>query len=128
MHVSSSAAAASSQRPPVPERLLRAAQDFESLLLASLWKTLQNDPLTQEDDSGPTMTDWGIEVAAQQLARAGGIGIGRMVLEQLERSIKVSSGAADSENRQTGSRAVPEKLPEIFRPEGSAGVAQGEVQ
>jgi Rod binding domain-containing protein len=109
----------------VPQRLWRAAQDFESLLLASLWKTLQNNPLAEEEDTGITMTDWGIEVAAQALARAGGIGISRIVVEQLRASVKVSSTAADSYSRQTGSTVVPKSCQVAFPDRRSAGGVHG---
>lgn len=85
-------------------RLRAACQDFEALLLASLWKTLQPDELDASDDNplGVSMTDWGIDFAAQGLARAGGIGLAKLVLDSLTRPTKVPAVAADTVEEVSG--------------------------
>lgn len=67
-------------------KLKKAAGDFESILLASLWKSMKQSFTAPDADSDPahgTLDDWGIEVMAGAVGRAGGLGIGRLILEHL---------------------------------------------
>jgi Rod binding domain-containing protein len=70
------------------QKLKKAAGDFESILLASMWKSMKqsfHDP--DDPDSDPasgTIEDWGIEVMSGAVGKAGGLGIGNMLIKHLE--------------------------------------------
>lgn len=97
-------------------KLKRAAGDFESILLASMWKSMKQsfgDSDTDESDPAHgTLEDWGIEVMSSAVGKAGGLGIGKMILKHLEPlveeqdrphsadSTKVLSDSADNLGRR----------------------------
>jgi Rod binding domain-containing protein len=69
-------------------RLERAAQDFESILLNSLWSSMKEGSLsgeddTQEDPTGASLSQFGMQMASGAIAKAGGFGIGKMILDKL---------------------------------------------
>jgi Rod binding domain-containing protein len=74
--------------PAEEAKLKKAAGDFESILLASLWKGMkQSFGAPESDDSDPaqgTLSDWGIEVMSGAVGKAGGLGIGKLILQHLE--------------------------------------------
>lgn len=90
-------------------KLREAAGEFESMLLASLWKSMKKAFSSPEaSDSDPahdTIDDWGIDIMAGAVGKAGGLGIGSMIIKDLETktgdsapstaSAKVSSKTAD---------------------------------
>jgi flagellar protein FlgJ len=75
--------------------LVKAANSFEAQLMQELMKPLSaKDPLYSEsqnsgepddDESGGVLASYGNEALAQALAAGGGLGIGRMVVKQVER-------------------------------------------
>jgi Rod binding domain-containing protein len=73
---------------PEQEKLKKAAGDFESILLSSMWKSMkQSFGDTDESNADPasgTINDWGIEVMSGAVGKAGGLGIGNMILKHLE--------------------------------------------
>ena len=73
---------------PDEQKLKKAAGDFESILLASLWKSMKEsfkDPKETDSDAASGMiNDWGIEVMSGAVGKAGGLGIGHMIIKQLE--------------------------------------------
>ncbi len=73
---------------PDEQKLKKAAGDFESILLASLWKSMKEsfkDPKDNDSDAASgTIDDWGIEVMSGAVGKAGGLGIGNMIIKQLE--------------------------------------------
>ena len=77
-------------RPDSPEerKLRKAAGDFESILLASMWKSMkQSFGDSDTDSSDPahgTLEDWGIEIMSSAVGKAGGLGIGKLILQHLE--------------------------------------------
>jgi Rod binding domain-containing protein len=81
-------AAAAPARDSVEEqKLKKAAGDFESILLASMWKGMKQSFGTDEADADPahgTLDDWGIEIMSGAVGRAGGLGIGKLILEHLQ--------------------------------------------
>ncbi|MGD0963636.1 MAG: hypothetical protein ABSA57_07010 [Candidatus Acidiferrales bacterium] len=91
-----SAAGAGATVPPAPgladqEKLKKAAGDFESILLASMWKGMKQSFGTSEADADPahgTLDDWGIEIMSGAVGRAGGLGIGRLLLKHLEPALR----------------------------------------
>ena len=58
------------------QKLKKAAGDFESILLASLWKGMKggfgNDEINADPAHG-TLEDWGIEIMASAVGRPGGL-------------------------------------------------------
>ncbi|HVA65095.1 MAG TPA: hypothetical protein VNF74_15325, partial [Terriglobales bacterium] len=63
-------------------KLYQAADQFEGLLISTLWKTMQDDPLTGSDDSDPsagTVQGLGLQAMSTALAASGGLGIARMI-------------------------------------------------
>lgn len=73
---------------PEERKLKKAAGDFESILLASMWKSMkQSFGASDTDDSDPahaTLDDWGIEIMSSAVGKAGGLGIGKLILKHLE--------------------------------------------
>ena len=73
---------------PDEQKLKKAAGDFESILLASLWKSMKEsfkDPKADDSDAASgTINDWGIEVMSGAVGKAGGLGIGNMIIKHLE--------------------------------------------
>ena len=78
-------------------KLKKAAADFESILLASLWKGMRgglgDGDGSETDPAHGTLEDWGIEVMASALGRAGGLGIGKLILEHLGPQTRLHSSA-----------------------------------
>jgi Rod binding domain-containing protein len=84
-----SAAPAAGPRKDTPEKTIEAAQQFESLLIAQMLRTMRESGSgwfgTGDDSAGST----GIEMAethfATLLASRGGLGLARMVAQGLRR-------------------------------------------
>jgi Rod binding domain-containing protein len=73
------------------QKLQKAAGEFESILLASMWKSMKQSFGTTDGESDPahgTLDDWGIEVMSGAVGKAGGLGIGRLILKHLEPTLK----------------------------------------
>jgi Rod binding domain-containing protein len=76
---------------PAHKKLRKAAQDFESILISQLWgdfksgfSSLTGDaPLAGSD----TLNSLAVETLSSALASRGGLGIGRMLVHQLEPSL-----------------------------------------
>ena len=70
------------------QKLQKAATDFEGVLIASLWKSMRGDGGCFADpNADPTQQgfqDMGIEAVAAALGKAGGLGIGKMVVSHLQ--------------------------------------------
>lgn len=92
----STAAAAGPPASPEEQKLRKAAGDFESILLASMWKSMKQSFGASESESDPahgTLDDWGIEVMSGAVGRAGGLGISKLILQHLEPALKHSAQA-----------------------------------
>jgi len=79
---------AGSADSPDERKLKKAAGDFESILLASMWKSMKDTfgKSDLEGDSDPahgTLEDWGIELMSSAVGKAGGLGIGKLILKHL---------------------------------------------
>jgi Rod binding domain-containing protein len=72
---------------PDQQKLKKTAGDFESILLASLWKSMKEsfkDPNeANADPASGTVDDWGIEAMSGAVGKAGGLGIGNMLIKHL---------------------------------------------
>lgn len=75
--------------PADEAKLKKAAGDFESILLANLWKSMKHSFGTEDTDSNSdpaqgTLDDWGIEIMSGAVGKAGGLGLGKLILEHLD--------------------------------------------
>jgi Rod binding domain-containing protein len=68
-------------------KLEKSAQDFEGLLLGTLWKSMGDDMKDsfEGDPAGGSFLDMGLQAVGNAMAKSGGIGIGRMLLKKLEK-------------------------------------------
>jgi len=72
---------------PELSKLRKAAGEFESILLASLWKSMKETFSDPDEDADPTLKsfdDWGIQAMASAVGNSGGLGIKNMILKYLE--------------------------------------------
>jgi len=99
----SAVAQKSAPETPDQRRLRKAAQEFEGLLLAELWKESGSDisaPFGESSSAeSETMNSLAIETMSAALAQRGGLGIARMLMHQLEPSLH-------REARDTGSGKI----------------------
>lgn len=86
-----SAAAASDPAQVRHAKLVDAAQKFEGMMLEELLKPMQKsqdtgfgeDPDADRDGSLDTMTSYGTEAMANAIAKGGGLGIAKQVLQKV---------------------------------------------
>ena len=72
---------------PELSKLRKAAGEFESILLESLWKSMKETFSDPDEDADPTLKsfdDWGIQGMASAVGNSGGLGIKNMILKYLE--------------------------------------------
>ena len=86
---------------PEEQKLKKAAGDFESILLASMWKGMKesfgnSDMDNDADPAHGTLEDWGIEIMSGAVGKAGGLGIGKMILQHLEPTLEAQSTQSPS--------------------------------
>src|SRR5437899_3242666 len=71
-------------------RLVDATQQFEAMLLQEILKPLQSSENKWDkgdadtDKSADTMSAYGTEAVAKAISKAGGVGIGKRVLQQIQ--------------------------------------------
>jgi Rod binding domain-containing protein len=84
--------------PAELKKLSKAAGEFESMLLESLWKSMKetfSDP--DDPDSDPTLKsfdDWGIQAMAGAVGSAGGLGIKALIMKSLGSTIPMGEPQA----------------------------------
>jgi Rod binding domain-containing protein len=73
---------------PMAQKLRRAASEFESILLESLWKSMKSTFAASDDDSTDpahnTLDDMGTQAMSSAIGKAQGLGLGKMILKRLE--------------------------------------------
>jgi Rod binding domain-containing protein len=72
---------------PADRKLRKAAGEFESLLLSNLWKSMKSTFADDEDSTDPahdTLENWGIDAMSSAVGKAGGLGLGKLILKHLE--------------------------------------------
>ena len=71
-------------------KLKKAAQDFEGMLLGSLWKSVgdeMKESLEEGDPAAGSFVDMGVQAVGNAMAKqGGGIGIARMILKKMEKA------------------------------------------
>ncbi|MGA2812889.1 MAG: hypothetical protein ABSG16_15920 [Candidatus Acidiferrum sp.] len=88
---------------PREHKLRQAAQQFESMLMSSLWKSMKSSFDEDDDDASDpataTMQDWGMEAMASAVGKAGGLGIGRLIMKDLQPKVDSPPGAKEVPGR-----------------------------
>jgi Rod binding domain-containing protein len=83
------AAAASPGSKDTPEKIQKAATDFEALLIAQMLKSARESEggvtgdADEQDETNSTMLELGEQQLAQALSSSGGLGIAKMVIAGL---------------------------------------------
>jgi len=73
---------------PNQHKLEKSSQEFEGMLLSALWKSMgedMKDSLGDEDSTGQSFVDMGLQAVGSAMAKSGGVGIGHMLLKALEK-------------------------------------------
>ena len=82
------------------QKLRKAAAEFESILLSSFWKSMRESFASPEDDSldpaHETLEDWGIQAMTDAVGKAGGLGIGKLILKDLEPQLAANLEAKEA--------------------------------
>ena len=72
-------------------KLQKAAQDFEAVMIDSLWGSMKEGSLGSDDDlqdsTGGSLEQLGMQMVSGALAKAGGLGIGRMIVHALHSKV-----------------------------------------
>ena len=76
---------------PREHKLRQAAQQFESMLMSNLWKSMKSsfdeDDSDSSDPAMGTMQDWAMEAMSSAVGTAGGLGIARLIMKDLQPKI-----------------------------------------
>ena len=76
---------------PQEQKLHKAAAEFESQLLSSLWKSMKHSFASDDQDSSDparqSLEDWGIDAMSNAVSSAGGMGIGNLIIKELEQKM-----------------------------------------
>lgn len=79
------------QSKPGMAKLQKAAQDFEAIMLDSLWGSMKDGSLGSDDDlddpASSSIQQLGMQLVSGALAKAGGLGIGKMIVRALQSKI-----------------------------------------
>ncbi len=78
---------------PAALKLKKAAAEFESMLLADLWKSMSFFASEDDDSTDPahgTLQDLGIRSMCSAVSKAGGLGLGKLILKHLEPLLNAS--------------------------------------
>jgi peptidoglycan hydrolase FlgJ len=92
---------------PAGRKLKQAASEFESMLLSSLWKSMKssfaddadNDSLDPAHDS---LEDWSMQTMSSAVGKAGGIGLGNLILKHLIPKLEASQKSAQPAAKASG--------------------------
>ncbi|HEV2501036.1 MAG TPA: rod-binding protein [Terriglobia bacterium] len=71
---------------PQTQKLYKECQQFEGILISNLWGEMEQGVSMSDTGSDPgaaTMQGFGIQAAATGLASAGGLGIAKMIYQEL---------------------------------------------
>ena len=74
---------------PVQEaKLKKAGAEFESIMLSTFWKSMKSSFADEDDDSTDpahdTLEDMGIQAMSSAVGKAGGLGLGKLILKHLD--------------------------------------------
>ncbi|HEY2461200.1 MAG TPA: rod-binding protein [Candidatus Acidoferrum sp.] len=87
-HSGTATKASSFADTPAGKKLSKAAGEFESMLLSNLWKSMKSTFASSDDDSDDpahdTFDEMGIQAMSSAVGKAGGLGLGKLILKHLE--------------------------------------------
>ena len=69
--------------PNSPEKIKGAAQQFEALMISEMLKTARESTSDEDGGSSQNMTDLGEQQVANVMAKAGGLGLQRTLVQGL---------------------------------------------
>jgi Rod binding domain-containing protein len=76
------------------QKLRRAAAEFESILISSFWKSMMETFSSDDDSLDPGHSgfqDMGIQAMSQTVGKAGGLGLGQLIIKHLEPHLEDST-------------------------------------
>jgi len=90
--------APSQKLTPVQETKLRkAAADFESIMLSTFWKSMKDSFGGDDDDSldpaHDTLENMGMQAMSTAVGKAGGLGLGKLILKHIAPDVPLHPGA-----------------------------------
>jgi flagellar protein FlgJ len=85
-----------------PEKIQKAAKDFEALLIGQMLKSVRESSMGggwgTSDQSGDVALDMAEQQLAQLMASNGGLGLARLISKGLENAIAKPSGSGESKS------------------------------
>jgi Rod binding domain-containing protein len=85
------AAAQTPAKKAAMAKLQKAAQEFDAIMLNSLWGSMKDGSLGSDDDlsdsSSSSLEQLGMQMVSGALAQAGGLGIGKMIVHALQSKV-----------------------------------------
>jgi Rod binding domain-containing protein len=77
---------------PVQEaKLKKAGAEFESIMLSTFWKSMKSSFADEDEDSTDpahdTLEDMGIQAMSTAVGKAGGLGLGKLILKHLDQDM-----------------------------------------
>ena len=91
------AASPAGVNPAARKKLHQAANEFEAMLLTSLWKSFKESSLDDsdsDDPTGQTYQDFALQAMSSAVASGGGLGMGRIIEQDLEPKMNGNSGSS----------------------------------
>lgn len=84
---------------PAEKKLKAAAGEFEGMLLSSLWKSMKSTFASADEDEAndpahDTLDDMGMQAMSNAVGKAGGLGLGKLILKHLEPALAKQEAAA----------------------------------
>ena len=84
------------------QKLRKAAAEFESMLLSSFWKSMKDSFASPDENSldpaHDTLEDMSIKAMSDAVGKAGGLGIGKLIVKHLETQLAAKSKAAEAQS------------------------------
>ena len=100
---------------PVQEtKLKKAGAEFESIMLSTFWKSMKGSFGDENEDSTDpahdTLEDMGIQAMSTAVGKAGGLGLGKLILKHLDPGMGAAAvGLGQPGNKPLGRSADSEQ-------------------
>jgi len=83
--------------PVQQAKLRKAAGDFESILLSTFWKSMKDSFGDGDEDSTDpahdTLEEMGMQAMSAAVGKAGGLGLGKLILKHIAPELELRPGA-----------------------------------
>ncbi|MCH8267765.1 MAG: hypothetical protein IH846_09635 [Acidobacteria bacterium] len=81
---------------PGDAKLRKAAQDFEAILIQTLWRSMKESfaSSSEQDPAHRTLEDLSMQAMSTALAASGGLGIARMLIHAMEPAMDTTQSGA----------------------------------